>query len=102
MQLSILCDRQYKTSACTALDTIRQCFRKRIFIVQAAYEKQIISESQLDAICQQLLAEAACILHTHPSSDPQIILFRLRTAAEYLDQQTRSLSVENCLSMLSG
>ncbi|HUN01245.1 MAG TPA: hypothetical protein PLS00_00205 [Niabella sp.] len=99
-QLSILADRQYKAAACTAMDTILQCFCKQITILHAACKQHIITEKQLLDAQKKIQAEAASILYTHPADDPEKILFKLRTAAECLDQQTSKLSVENCVSLL--
>lgn len=101
MQQSILRDRNYKSSARTALATIRHCYRKRIAALRSAYDEHIINEEQLNAARKILLAEAAFILYTHPGDDPKEILNKLIVTAEHLDQQNRSFSIEIYLSGIS-
>lgn len=101
MQHSILKDRNYKSSARTALAIIRQCYQKRIAALRSAYDQHIINEEQLNAARKILLAEAAFILYTHPSDDPKAILNKLIVTAEHLDQQNRSFTIEIYLSRIS-
>lgn len=100
LQLSILADKEYKASASAALNTIDQCFRKQIFLLQTACKQHQITEKQLLRAQKKILAEAASILYARQPDDPEKILFKLKTAAEYLDQQTQALSAENCYSLL--
>lgn len=100
LQLNILADKEYKASASAALNTINQCFRKQLVLLQTACEQRQITEKQLLRAQERILAEAAGILYARQPDDPEEILFKLKTAAEYLDRQTRALSAENCSSLL--
>ena len=100
MQLSILADKEYKASASAALNTIDQCFRKQIVLLQTAHEQCLITEKQLLRAQKKILAEAASILYTRQPDDPEKILFKLKIAAEELDRQTHALSAENCFPLL--